>query len=908
MAVLLILLLLLLLVLLTGGILGMLAFSRQNSLNERLREMEAEIEQLRRQLIQPSGPESSTPAAPSEQPPPKPDIPEPPSPEQIPPAPQPPQPQPQPEPMDAWGREPGKVAADVSAATASRQEQSAPLPGSTARSDLLAEHLRRHWMIWLGGTCVGLAGIFMVRYSIEQGLLGPGGRIILSLLTGVVLHGLAEWLRQRQGQNDVFAALAGGASIVLYAALLASLHQLDYVPPGLVFAAMALVSVITLGLALVHGPLLAALGMLGGYLVPVLVDTGSQQIEGALIYSLILTISVLVLLRYVWRLWLWCGVVIGALAWWGLSWLTPPADEVSRTLYLFGTGWALLAAPRLDWLLIQKDKAKTEHHYLHRFIAASGDEHALLLALLLVCAAQSFDLLTQTLSFTSVWSQLLLPLLLLHAASRRALLAPLPGLLLMGLAAALLGQFLQLDIHGVTLRAPGESERDYLIALLALLGLLGAAFGSWNLNRKGAVPGIWSSTACLSPLLMLALAYLLLAELDTEWRWGGASLALGIGYLALARQLRAQSAPSAVIIALIASSHLAYSLAAVIWFDEATLTLALALQLMSLAAIQQRCPQPLIPWLIRLVIIAVGCRLTLNPWLATYANDTHWSLWTYGGSTLSCFIAAQLSQSDIKLRAWLQGAAATLLVLTLGTELRYWLYDGEIFGHRYSFTEASINTLIWGCAGLVYYWRAGLSQVLGRLYRFLAAALLLMATLNHLLIVLMRDNPLWGATPIAPTPIWNMLLLAYGAPVLLLLALGRFYRPRVRPWAMLGAGLSLLLFVSLEIRHLWQGAVSLALPTDNPELYTYSVVWLLMAAAGMTWAIRRDSQQLYRAAMALLFLDILKIFVIDMEGLDGLLRVASFMGLGLVLLLLAWIHQHLGPSTTREGQKRNRPA
>lgn len=35
------------------------------------------------------------------------------------------------------------------------------------------QHLLNHWMVWLGGICVGLAGIFLVSYSIEAGLLGP---------------------------------------------------------------------------------------------------------------------------------------------------------------------------------------------------------------------------------------------------------------------------------------------------------------------------------------------------------------------------------------------------------------------------------------------------------------------------------------------------------------------------------------------------------------------------------------------------------------------------------------------------------------------------------------------------------------------------------------------------------------
>src|ERR1039458_7079735 len=33
------------------------------------------------------------------------------------------------------------------------------------------------WVVWIGGLALALGGIFLVRYSIEQGLIGPGVRI-----------------------------------------------------------------------------------------------------------------------------------------------------------------------------------------------------------------------------------------------------------------------------------------------------------------------------------------------------------------------------------------------------------------------------------------------------------------------------------------------------------------------------------------------------------------------------------------------------------------------------------------------------------------------------------------------------------------------------------------------------------
>ena len=100
------------------------------------------------------------------------------------------------------------------------------------------QQLREFWMIWLGGLCVALAGIFLVRYSIEAGLLGPTARIILAVITGIGLQVLAEWLRRNLAPHPSFAALAGGASITLYAAFLAALDLYQLISPLIAFVAM----------------------------------------------------------------------------------------------------------------------------------------------------------------------------------------------------------------------------------------------------------------------------------------------------------------------------------------------------------------------------------------------------------------------------------------------------------------------------------------------------------------------------------------------------------------------------------------------------------------------------------------------------------------------------------------------
>ena len=739
-------------------------------------------------------------------------------------------------------------------------------------------HWRSQWMVWLGGLCVALAGIFMVRYSVESGLLGPRGRVALGLISGVLLHAVAEWLRRKRGAHPAFAALAGGASITLFAALLAGLHLYHLLDPRLVFALLAAVSLATMALALRHGPLLAAIGLLGAYGVPILVSTGSGNIVAAMVYALIISTAGLLLVRFVYRPWLWWGLVAGILAWWLMATTSGVGDF--RGLYLAVACYLLVATPAFDWRLSGP---------------ASGAAGAAPLGagLVLLMAAWGISLhSTGVAGLTLLPWGLLVAVVGLAARERRSL-APLPWLSLVVAWAAIAASQLQrhLDQPGFTLAGLDGEAVATLMAFALQMTALYVGLGALALYRRPFNHG-WCALTCLAPLLWLALVYLLSGALSESWRWSLLTLIIGLAYATLSG-VRLEKKPGAEsVIWLVLASHLAYSLAAAMYFREAGLTLALALQVVTLAGLARRYPLPWLDWLVKGAIALVVARLSFNPWLVAYPTDVHWSLWTGGGSTACCALAAWLLGRGHRLRPWLEAAGLHLLVLTLGAEVRYWLYDGEIFGPHYSLTESAINASLWGALGLSYRYRARFSTQLGGLYQVLAAILLVLAAASYGLSATVL-NPLWSQETVAPRPLFNLLLLAYGLPVVLAALASRHYRREARRVAGAIAAGGLLLFVSMEIRHLWQGQLSLELATGSGELYTYSAVWLAMAVAAVVAGIVWRSRHLNSGGQLLLALVIAKIFVVDMAGLEGLLRVASFMGLGLSLLGLAYLRSRL---------------
>ena len=770
-----------------------------------------------------------------------------------------------------------------------------PVPDQPKEPNPMIVWLQGHWMIAMGGLCVALAGIFLVRYSIEQGLLGPTARFVAGLITGVALHLGAEYLRRRTGESHpAFAALAGAGSITLYAALLAGMRLYDLIEPGTAFIGMALVAVLTMAMAYIHGPVLAAFGILGAYLVPILTSTGGGQIVIALIYALIISASALLLLRYVYRPWLWVGFLIGAFGWWLIS-LGDSNGDSFRSIYLALLAYLIIAVPHFDWMLQRSFSLPEESYSLRAFFGLEDQrEKQLIWVFLIFGAAYGITIPTQA-DYIGAWI-VGLPLFALSffIARTREQLVWLPWLLIfVQIGGWLLPQW-RLEDDGWQLILLDEVAGRSFITYILMCMIATSVLSLWNLNGH-RYQAIWAAASTVGPFLFLTLGYLLTSRLLESWHWGLGTALLALAVMIIATRSKRVNSLDSLVVWMFVAGHFGLALGASMVFNEASLTLAIALQMISLAWIIRAFELPALDWLLKLVVGTVIIRLTFNPWLASYPAEIHWPLFSYGGSFL-CAIAAMMVLKPLPLIArWCEGAALHLFVLTIFAELRYQFHDGAVFANEYTFWEACTYMALFAALGLVYYRRSLVSQTLESLYRAFSMGLAGLALLNYLLILAKTiDGDLWIIRQISDTPIANGLLAAYGVPIIAGLLYYLFYEPRFRKISVVFAGIAFFIFVSLQVRHLWTGTVDLWVPgVSDGELYTYSAVWLVIAIATMLAGSWRLGQDCYRAGVALLALVIVKLFLVDMSDLEGLLRVASFMGLGLSLLGVSYVHQKL---------------
>src|SRR5262245_28548025 len=128
-----------------------------------------------------------------------------------------------------------QVAATASSAPPARPPSPPPPPGRS-----FEERFGTQWVVWVGGLALALGGIFLVRYTIEQGLIGPGVRTFLGGLLAAALIAAGEWTRRneiRTGFADIPTAhipgiLTAAGTTVAYATVYAAYALYGFLPPG----------------------------------------------------------------------------------------------------------------------------------------------------------------------------------------------------------------------------------------------------------------------------------------------------------------------------------------------------------------------------------------------------------------------------------------------------------------------------------------------------------------------------------------------------------------------------------------------------------------------------------------------------------------------------------------------------
>lgn len=796
-------------------------------------------------------------------------------------------------------------------------------PAATASDGgTLEQKLASRWMVWLGAVTLALGGVFLVKYSIDRGLLGPAVRTSMGVLLGIALVVFGEWLRQRPFSRVIASldtdyvppALTAAGVSLCFGSLFAAHALYGLIPLWLAFFAMAVVALGAIALSLLQGRFVAVLGIVGGYVLPALLASPEPNAWALFTYLFVVTAAAVTVVRYKrwWPLaWLTVfGAAVWPVLWMYSAWVVTDAVAVGlhllvTTALFFAAGYGFSDTDQGDRPLFRMtpddDGGRVD-------MVATGAAFVLALVAYMYVHRAHFD--TAAVVF-------IVALCLVDLAAgfwRGRLVAVAYGALILA-ALVLLSWSIAPDIiqtrpwivlHGVSYWSGDEPLLPAELVPFAVTGaVLAAAFafigfaGVWLTHR----PAMWAVLSASAPVVFLIIAYWRIDQFATSVRWAGAALVLALVFVAMPR--RVVTSPQfarlgdGVLAAYIMATLAASSLAASMALEEAWLTVALSVQVPALTWLFGRMKLPQLvtaTWIVAAVVLA---RLLANPYVLDYAMGTapgiNWLLYGYGIPAVAFYWSARryaaFDQADIA--TVLEAGALAFFVVLVSLEINHAVSGGAIGYHSAGLVEKSLHTLSWGIISLglfivhrrtgriVHYWGA----------RVLGAGALLHALVFHGFV----SNPLWTGEPVGTLVLLDKLLLAYALPGVLAAVYAWIAAGRDAQLIARIAGVAALVlffaFVSLEVRHLFHGTNLATGRTGDAEWYVYSLAWLIYAGVLLALAMWLRATPLRYASLALVLLTVAKVFLLDMSNLTGLYRVASFFGLGGSLIAVGYLYQ-----------------
>jgi hypothetical protein len=760
-----------------------------------------------------------------------------------------------------------------------------PKPRREVSFGELEQRVTGRLLAWVGGLALIIGAIFFLSLAFSRGWIGPTARVIIGLLAGMALVAAGGWFFERRDRLFGHVLTPVGLGI-LSLSFFAGTQLYDLFPIELGLAGALLSAVAAAVIAIrANSQLIAGYGLVTALAAPIVLSASPSATTIAYVATALIGTTVVALFRS----WNWLPAIAFLLA-------APQVIDYVTGDVAIAAGMAALWA---FWLL--------------NAVAAGGEEFRRSRGRLSIT---STTLLVANAVFLVGWGFYLLqdeaewgrgPFLVAVAAAHLAL-----G-----------GYFLvrRGDHHPFGMLAFGTGIASASLALPVQLGgpvvpigwAAEAAALAWvYASRKHGYSGLMSMA-----LGALAVGHLISFEYPADqinqagssaWPFlnaNGGTLAFLLAALAVS-SVFIRRLPLVVPIGAIGTLLVVYALP----FETSGLLLvgAWAAIFVAAVAIDQRLLAPRLqpgndePFTVRSVALktalSAGCvagaaavlhvmyqELPLDE-LGTRALPST-PFWDRGTAAALMLIAASLIAGWLARRARLQHAAI-----------------GSAFAIAAYLMPFELRT-----AGFVVAWSA-LALISLAVARFDRGAVDFYGAVSGLLVGLAALVTLYDVAPPSRLMVsgsrtidhplfWSAATASIGSIVIVLVAGAiTFRRRQIETAAWLVAGVGFVYLLSIGLVDHFQGRVGGAMSLEELQKQAQvalSILWASLGGIAVLAGLWRQVTVVRGAGLALLGLVTAKVFLYDLSSLDAAYRVLSFIGLGVLLLISAYLYQHIGP-------------
>ncbi len=788
-------------------------------------------------------------------------------------------------------------------------ETAAPPPSTNPEPKPKVDWERKiaaNWIVWIGGAALALGGLFLVRMAIDAGFFGPTVRTLCAvILGGGLIQAAFHFDRKRQhGQalkdlSNLPAILIGAGVISLYGACLAAGALYQLVPPLVALILFALVSSGAVLLSLRYGPVIAGMGLAGAYAAPLFTGASGGSPIILLPYMAAITAAGLALVQLrQWTFLTWLSLV-GAVIWGVISlqtagsladWAVP-----SYALGLIAIATFFAAEAARDPLALSGEISRILTELPRR-------SEALFACVLFWVGGGSLIFLT---AVDGSIGPFILSVLVLYGGLGLLMAWQREGLSYVAPISAAI-------IASVLVIWTGERHGGIETTMAFAIGI--AALGTVLFTRVKVQTPL-ALTGALALPVGLFILFWRGEDFQTSPLWGGGAFLAALLLLFVLEQIKEKdfdflSHPGAGA-AYALGTVLCIGLAPFMVFEGLWLGTAVAVVALAIGFIQARFPIPLIGFL-GSVCAAASVFLLMRPGALSPSQVSPTYFFNeislgFGVAIVALALSGRLFIQDPRYRRAYEGAASILAFALVGLLIRHTAGGGSLDGAGGGLAEMSGYAIAYLGAATSLAWRYPGGSWFVRGWGYIAA---LIGSEEVLIAFTALDwDPALGA------PLLNLLFVAFAMPAMLLGAYGYALNRSARaPFGRLISIAAMILgfaWITLETRRLLAGAdLSLEGVYRQGEMGAYSVAWILYAFGLLIWGVWRRQALARYASLGVLAVTLVKVFLFDLSALDGVLRAASFIGLGISLIGVALFYQRFvfkgegsDPAMLREGEE-----
>ncbi|PQJ71160.1 hypothetical protein BTO01_07655 [Vibrio jasicida] len=763
------------------------------------------------------------------------------------------------------------------------------------QANKLLINIQENWLVWVGALAMLIGGGYLVQVIGSHIEFSPIMRVTIAFSISLATVIAGEWFHRREqkspdragrakGFTYVPAAITGTGLTGIYCTVIFAFVFYQLLSPGASLVILAGAAFWSLALSLRQGPLMAVLGLIGGYSAPLWIGGAEPNYYLLAGYITAISIAATLLMQKIRHAWISPSITVPHVLWMLLLIESMPIEPLFSWLAIFLSLslYLLFAVPRMGWIL----KPRYRHCQGRWTHPPTGIALAMTLLVLSALARMSRVDTAEMIYFYAFFTAMIWLPAIRKTWSLRVYL---PSMLVPSTAIMLLSIALE-SIYMAEGQTPVLLALGISITLIALRTLFQTLAG----DRSQLTGILFLVLAPAMTLITLLYTYEFMSGHVLGWTFFTAAIA--VYYALLGQRFKALALEcSAIMHAIIAGT-------AFVWLNDTWLTTAISIQVAVMALQTQANVFRPASWAVKVAMGILVVRLTLLPFIPEWqpVNAGHWAwvLISYLPSlAILAYARTVLHRSDTELANWFEGAFLHVFLMAVFTQTNYWLTGQYGYLGYIDFTSAIVFANQALVMGLVYSYRSQFAQQLERVYQaycylLWGAFVVLMMLLNSLESPLIVNN-----VSAESMPVFNMLSLGWLLPAIVLLVTTykrwntlQIPRPVVASFGLILAAI----WLGMSIRQFWQPiSMTLAQPTGMAELFTYSIAGLIVGGL-LTWVgATRKTMTIQRIGLAVLACVALKVFLWDVRSLDGFWRAISFLGLGASLIGLGWLFQKL---------------